>query len=107
MSHAWAKATGHANHAQRYHSINEFSKTSSINKKEHCILIHLDNFLKEVIIRKKGSGVRLSFAILLLLIAVPDFVTAAVVIVVGCHSKHSFDSMVYDRFAGSDNSTIC
>jgi hypothetical protein len=31
---------------------------------------------------------------LFFLIALPDFVIAVVVIVVGCHSKPSFDSMV-------------
>lgn len=55
--------------------------------------IHLYNFWKEVIIRKKGRGLDSPFATLLL-IALPDFVISVVVIVVGCHSKLSFDSMV-------------
>jgi hypothetical protein len=33
MSHTWTVAAGHAYHAQRYHSINEFSKPFLINKK--------------------------------------------------------------------------
>jgi hypothetical protein len=36
--------------------------------------IHLDNFWKEAIIRKKGSGVRLPFCNSFLLIALPDLV---------------------------------
>jgi len=51
-------------------------------------------FLKRSYHQEKGSGVRLSFCNLFL-IAVPDFViTVVAVIVVGCHSKHNFDSMV-------------
>jgi hypothetical protein len=47
-----------------------------------------------VIIRKRGVGLDSPFATLLL-IALPDFVIAVVVVIfVGCHSKHSFDSMV-------------
>jgi hypothetical protein len=104
MSHAWAKATEHANHAQSYHSINEFSKPSYINKKGIVYLSTSTIFEKKLSSGKRGAGLDSPFATLrLLLIALPDFVTAAVVIVVGCHSKHSFDSMVYDSFAGSDN----
>jgi hypothetical protein len=46
-------------------------------------------FLKRSYHQEKGSGVRLSFFAILLLIALPDFVIA-----VGCHSNHSFDCRV-------------
>ena len=63
--------------------------------RQHFILIHLDNFRKEVISSgKRRAGLDSPIAILLQ-IAVPDFIIAVVVIVVvGCHSKHSCDSMV-------------
>ena len=49
---------------------------------------------KEVIISgKRGAGLDSPLAILLQ-IAVPDFIIAVAVTVVGCHSKHSCDSMV-------------
>jgi hypothetical protein len=51
-------------------------------------------FEKKLSSGKRGAGLDSPFATLLL-IALPDFVIAVVVvIVVGCHSKHSFDSMV-------------
>ena len=90
MSHAGAKATEHANHAQSYHNINESSEPSYINKKGIVYLSTSTIFEKEELSSgKRGAGLDSPFATLLLLIALPDFIT-----VVGCHSKHSFDSIV-------------
>jgi hypothetical protein len=79
----------------KYHCINEFSKPSSINKKGIVYLSTSTIFEKKLSSGKRGAGLDSPFATLrLLLIALPDFVTAAVVTFVGCHSKLSFDSMV-------------
>jgi hypothetical protein len=51
-------------------------------------------FEKKLSSGKRGAGLDSPLATLLLLIALPDFVIAVVVVVVGCHSKHRFDSLV-------------
>jgi hypothetical protein len=51
------------------------------------------NFEKKLSSGKRGAGLDSPFATLLL-IAIPDFVTAVIVTVVGCHSKHNIGFMV-------------